>query len=415
MKKTLKTILIIFLAILILSAFFNSDSSDDVSIEDAETTESVAESTLPTEVVLPTDTAAPTSTPTPTHTALPQNSTFEIYYLDVGQGDAAVVLCDGKAMLIDGGDNKQSSLIYSFLKSHKISHLDYIIATHPDADHIGGLSGALNYATVDKAFCTVTSHDTKTFGSFVKYLNAQNVSITVPSAGDKFSLGSATFTIIGPPHGNDYGSNTSIVLRIEYGDTSFLFTGDCETDEEKGIMNAGYDVKSTVLKVGHHGSRSSTSYQFLYYVEPEYAVISVGGKNSYGHPTDEVLSRLHDADVKTFRTDMQGDVHCVSDGKSVTFDVKKNSNFDPYAVVGGYASYVAAQTKATPTPTPVDTTRSITDSNGTTYILNTNTHKFHYPGCSSVNQMSEGNKQSYTGSRDEVIAMGYSPCGRCHP
>lgn len=343
---------------------------------------------------------------------VPEDSSFEIYFLDVDQGDCAVVVCDNHAMIIDGGKSSESNLVYSFLKSHGIMHLDYMVASHPDADHIGGLAGALNYASVDTAFCTVTSHDTKTFNSFEKYLGKQNVGITVPNAGDTYRLGSAVFTVIAPRNAAMLSDNTSIIIRIQYGETSFLFTGDAEREDEIAAINSGYDLKSTVLKVGHHGSDSSSSYQFIYNVDPEYAVISVGGRNTYGHPTDNVLSRLRDAGTITFRTDMQGDIHCVSDGKNVVFDVEKNADINTYTAAGGYNNYLDAVSKPVNTPAP-----SKTISNGMTadYIVNTNTGKFHYPSCSSVNQMNESNKWYYTGTRDELIASGYSPCGRCHP
>ena len=418
MKKFFKIILLLLVIGVILKvAGFDLDTpnNDDASrtmpeIESPEPTppEEVASEEHNNDESSESSVDEKSETPEP---VISENSTFEIYFLDVGQGDAAVVLCDNHSMLIDGGNNKQSSLIYSFLKSHGISHLDYIVASHPDADHVGGLAGALNYATVDNAFCTETSHDTKAFNSFVKYLDAQNVSITVPSEGSEYSLGSAKFTIIGPPKGHPYSDNTSLVIRIEYGGTSFLFTGDCETEEEKAILDAGYDVKSTVLKVGHHGSNSSSCYQFIYYVEPEYAVISVGGDNSYGHPTDNVLSRLHDADVRTFRTDMQGDIHCTSDGKMISFDVEKITDIDTFSAAGGYDNWKATQNKSTDTGS--NDRQSIGAS--ATYIINTNTGKFHYPTCSSVNQMKESNKKEYSGTRDELIAQGYSPCGRCHP
>lgn len=134
---------------------------------------------------------------------LENKSYFEIDFLDVGQGDAALVNCDGKYMLVDGGAPKSSSLIYTVLKNKKISYLDYIVATHPDADHIGGLSGALNYAKVGVAYSPVREHDTKTFGSFVKYLKKQGKSLTIPEAGDTFELGSAEITVWFAPLGPD--------------------------------------------------------------------------------------------------------------------------------------------------------------------------------------------------------------------
>ena len=365
----------------------------------------------------PGETPAQSEAPSSVPTEVAEGSSFEIHYIDVGQADAALVLCDGQAMLIDGGNAEDSNLIYAYLKKLSLDHLQYIVCTHAHEDHVGGLAGALNYATVDVAFSPVTSYDSRAFGNFVTYLDKQGVSITIPKAGDSFSLGSATVSILGPINSSDDPNNTSIVLRIVYGDTSFLFTGDAEREEEQDILNAGYTLDSTVLKVGHHGSETSTSYVFLREIMPEYAVISVGTGNSYGHPTDAVLSRLRDADVKVYRTDLQGDVICTSDGKTVSFSVARNADADTLASVGPNSTQSGGNTgttqpEQTVTPSQEEPTNAPV---GTDYILNTNTHKFHYPGCSSVKQMAEKNKQSFTGTRDEVIAMGYDPWGRCHP
>lgn len=354
--------------------------------------------------------------------SIPENSTFEVHFIDVGQADAALVLCDGKAMLIDGGNSEDSSLVYSYLKQRNISHLDYIVATHGHEDHVGGLSGALNYATVGTAYSPVTSYDSKAFSSFVKYLEKHNTGITIPSTNDSFKLGSASVKILAPLKDYDDANNTSVVLRIVYGDTSFLFTGDAERESEQDILNAGYDLQSTVLKVGHHGSDSSTTYPFLREIMPEYAVISVGKGNSYGHPTEDTLSRLRDADVKVFRTDMQGTVICTSDGKTVSFSVERNKDADTLAAQKPQEVKPVTPTPVTPqpepdpepAPQPEPDPEPIAPS-GTDYVLNTNSKKFHYPSCSSVDSMAEKNKGFHTGTRDELIAIGYDPCGRCHP
>ncbi len=335
---------------------------------------------------------------------LPEGSTFEVHFIDVGQADAALVRCDGEAMLIDGGNAEDSSLIFSYLKNLGQDHLDYIVCTHAHEDHVGGLAGALNYATADAALCPVTSYDSRAFESFVKYLGRQGVSITVPAAGDTFSLGSASVQVLGPVSASDEPNNTSIVLRIVYGETSFLFTGDAEREEEQEILDTGRELASTVLKVGHHGSDTSTSYPFLREIMPAYAVISVGQDNSYGHPTEDTLSRLRDAGVKVYRTDMQGDVICTSDGESVSFSVERNADADTLSGAGAGGQQAPAPS-APGAAVPA----------GTSYVLNTNSHKFHYPSCPSVDDMSAKNKQFFTGTRDEVIAMGYSPCGRCNP
>lgn len=360
------------------------------------------------EILTASTTTQATTTPkttTPTTPAVPVDSSFEVHFIDVGQADAALILCDGKALLIDGGNAEDSSLLYSYLKKQGITHLDYVVGTHAHEDHIGGIAGALNYATAGVVLCPVTYYDSKAFQNFAKTVNSQGLSITVPSAGQTFQLGSASFRILAVNAGND-PNNSSIVLRIVYGKTSFLFTGDAERETEQAILNSGQDLQSTVLKVGHHGSETSTSYVWLREIMPEYAVISVGKGNSYGHPTEEVLSRLRDADVKTLRTDMQGDIVCVSDGERVAFTVGRNAGADTFGGIGGNSTQ---RTQATTRTEPA------TEPPGRHYVLNTNSKKFHYPSCGSGARISAKNRRDYTGTREELISWGYSPCGNCDP
>lgn len=252
--------------------------------------------------------------------AVLEGGSFEVHFIDVGQADAALILCDGESMLIDGGNAGDSSLIYAYLEEEQVDVLDYIVCTHAHEDHVGGLSGALNYAQAEVALAPVTDYDSKAFRNFVKNLNRQGAAITVPEAGDSFSLGSAQVMVVGPISPSDEPNNTSIVLKVTYGETSFLFTGDAEREEEQEILDAGYNLESTVLKVGHHGSNTSSSYPFLREVMPEYAVISVGRDNDYGHPSEEVLSRFRDLGAEVYRTDEMGHIVCSSDGKTVTFE-----------------------------------------------------------------------------------------------
>ncbi|MGN0158367.1 MAG: ComEC/Rec2 family competence protein [Brotaphodocola sp.] len=308
-----------------------------------------------------------------------------VHFIDVGQADSALVLCDGKSMLIDGGNAADSSLIYSYLKDLSVDYLDYIVCTHAHEDHVGGLSGALNYAKIGTALAPVTDYNSKVFKNFVKYVEEQGMEITVPTAGDSFALGSARVDVLGPINPSDDPNNTSIVLKVTYGDTSFLFTGDAEREEEQDILDAGYPLKSTVLKVGHHGSDTSTSYPFLREVMPEYGVISVGKGNSYGHPTEDTLSRLRDADVTVYRTDELGHIVCVSDGTNVEF----------------FSGAEAASTGRT--------------ALACDYVLNKNSMKMHLPSCKYAAEISEKNKEYYTGSRETLIEQGYVPCGSCKP
>ncbi len=378
--------------------------------EDEEPPRDTQSTTQPQQTTQPTETTVPAQTD-----PKPQNSSFAVHFIDVGQADAALVLCDGKAMLIDGGNTADSSLIYSYLKKNNISHLDYIVCTHAHEDHVGGLSGAVNYATVGTALCSVTSYSSNAFNNFVKNLRARGVSITVPKAGDSFKLGSATVKVLGPIKYSDDPNNMSLVLRIVYGNTSFLFTGDAERDEEQDILNAGYTLKSTVLKVGHHGSYTSSSYQFLRSVMPKYGVISVGKDNSYGHPHEDPLSRLRDADVKLYRTDMQGTIICTSNGSTVSFKVSKNANADTYDGLGPNSTQTTTPTTApTQAPETMEPTQPEQES-GTQYVLNTNSMKFHYPDCEAAAKISKWNRGEYTGDREDLLDQGYSPCGYCHP
>ena len=379
------------------------------------------------------------------NTVAAQAGTLTVTWLDVGQGDAAVIQCGGQSMLIDGGKPEKSSYIYAWLQQHGLSYLDVIVATHVDADHIGGLSGALNYASVGTAYCPVTTGTTETFQSFVKYLAQRGKQITVPTAGETFALGGAQVQILGPLHSAEDSNDNSIVLKLSFGATSFLFTGDAERAEEQDLLNAGVNLQSTVLKVGHHGSDTSTSYPFLRAVAPQYAVISVGAGNSYGHPTEAVLSRLRDAGVTTFRTDMQGEITAVSDGQTINFSTAKNAATETLANAGAgqNANQTGGGNSATQTAGSGQNTGGVATAGagaagaaaiapvnagggnadgaagaGTTagsYVLNTNSHKFHLPGCSSVDTISPKNRKDVNESREQIVSEGYAPCKRCNP
>lgn len=252
-----------------------------------------------------------------------------IHFLDVGQADAAILQCGDEVMMIDGGESSDSSLIYSYLtKTLVITRIDYMIVTHPHADHIGGLSGALNACSVEVVYSPVTSYDSKQFSSLVKYTQKQGRNLTVPEVGDSFTFGDAQVQFLSPRQTYSNINDCSIVVRITHGSNTFLFAGDAEWDAEHDMLSSGYDLSATVLKVGHHGSDTSTSYVFLREVMPQYAVISCGKDNSYGHPTEAVLSRLRDAGTQVFRTDLQGDIVCVSDGDEVAFAVEKNADYE---------------------------------------------------------------------------------------
>ena len=318
---------------------------------------------------------------------------LKVHFIDVGQADAALLISGDSAMLIDGGNVEDSSKIYSYLDRLGISHLDYIVGTHAHEDHMGGLSGALQKASVGVIYAPRTENDAKFYQSFKSKVASAGKSITHPDSGTSFNLGSCFVELYCPTYENeDDLNNTSIITKVVCGDTSFLFTGDAEYSEEHDILSQGYDLSATVLKAGHHGSDTSSSYQFLREVMPEYVVISVGKGNQYGHPDEDALSRFRDAGAKVYRTDLQGDIIVESNGKDITVTTARNENIE-----------------TNPTSYEYENVSKGTESAGT-YIGNKNSKKFHKPTCHSL---PIENNRVYFSSRADAVNSGYDSCGNC--
>ena len=251
---------------------------------------------------------------------------FQIHFLDVGYGDAALVICDGKTMLIDGGSSAKT--ISGFLTEQGISYLDYVVATHAHSDHVGGLTGAFSVADVDVILSTVAESDDKSFQKFADKAKEQGRAITVPKVGDSFSLGEAVVTVLGPVPGKQYEdpNDTSLVLHIVYGETSFLFTGDIEEPAQRDLLESGVIPHATLLKVPHHGKASAATKEFLDAVTPLYGVISIGASKL---PADDTLLRLQESGTTVYRTDLNGTVLCSSDGYTLSFETEQTTTEDP--------------------------------------------------------------------------------------
>lgn len=287
-------------------------------------------------------------------------------------------------MLIDGGNVDDSQLVVSYLDQMGVQKLNYVVCSHAHEDHVGGLAAVLAKYPADRVYSPVTAYSSKAFSDFAKKAQAQGLSLTVPSPGDRFSLGDASVVILGPVKEYEQTNNTSIVLKVSYGQSDFLFTGDMETTAERDMLDYWQDqgFEAEVLKVGHHGSNTSSGYRLLYYTDPDYGVISVGTGNSYGHPHEEPLSRFRDAGMVILRTDELGHIIARTDGQDITF-TWQNQNAQPAAVEPG---------------------------DGTDFYGSKKSHKFHDASCKNL--PSEQNRIVFS-NYGQAIAQGYEPCGSC--
>lgn len=307
---------------------------------------------------------------------------LEVHYIDVGQADCALLASDGHYMLIDGGNNEDAEEILSYLEELGVKKLDFVVGTHPHEDHIGSLDVVIESFDVGAVYMPKITHTSQTFEDVLTAISDKGLKVKTPTPGSTFKFAGLPVEIIGPVTEYRDFNNNSIVLRVTAGETRFLFTGDAEGMAEDDIRFAGYDVEAEVLKVGHHGSATSSTYEFLDAINPEYAVISVGVDNSYDHPEQETLDRLEAVGAKIYRTDLQGTIICRTNGKDITFETAGKS---------------------------VSTSTEIKEVQ---YIGNKNSKKFHYLDCSSL--PTEKNR-AYLTSREGAIEEGYTPCGDCKP
>lgn len=250
--------------------------------------------------------------------------TLKVHYLDVGQADSILIVQGEHAMLIDAGNNDDSDFVAEYLKKQGIKELEYLIGTHPHEDHIGGLDYIIKNFTVGKIFLPKNAKSTtKTYTDVLKAIANKGLKAANAVPQTSFKLGDADCTIFAP-NSSKYEdlNNYSVVVKIKFGDSSFLFEGDAEALSEMEMVKKGYNLKADVLKIGHHGSNSSTCANFLAKVQPKYAVISVGKDNSYGHPQKKTMDRIKNSKILVYRTDESGTIIAVSDGKNITFNVK---------------------------------------------------------------------------------------------
>ncbi len=267
---------------------------------------------------------------------VPSEGETAVHFLDVGQGDSILICGSEKNVLIDGGEREYDDDVLAALKHYDVDTIDYIIATHPHSDHIGGLVGVLEEAAVyntldikNVIIPDIPESDiptTTVFSDFLDGVEANDLSITFAEYKTTIDLGSGTLTLYPPVAGENYSSlnDYSVCAHLQCGETSFFFAGDMEQPEETDLLEGGYlwDVEADVLKAGHHGSETSSSKAFLSQIDPEYVVISCGEGNKYGHPHSSAIERFKMFTDSIYRTDINGTITCVTDGENLTWTMK---------------------------------------------------------------------------------------------
>lgn len=252
---------------------------------------------------------------------------LKVHFIDVGQADAILIQQQDQYMLIDAGNNGDADLIVNYLEKQGVKKLQYVIGTHPHEDHVGSLDTVINTFDIENIMMPKATANTKTFEDVISAIKSKGLKITTPKIGDQYTLNEGEWRILAPS-GSEYKdiNNYSIVIKYTFGEHSFLFTGDAEEQSEEEILsNSIGDIKSLqsdILKIGHHGSNSSTSEEFLNAVNPRYAVISAGKDNKYGHPHKEILDRLTKSNIEVIRTDEKGTVVFTSDGKDLSYETE---------------------------------------------------------------------------------------------
>lgn len=259
----------------------------------------------------------------------PKEQRLAVHFIDVGQGDATLIRTPkGKVMLIDAGNNEAGDTVVSYLRKLRIDHIDVLIGTHPDADHVGGMDIVIENFPVTSFYMPMKYHQTKTFDDVLRAAKKHRLRIQAAFRDQDLPFDEEVDTLFLSPVADKYYPDNnaySAVVKLTYKDTSFLFMGDADTQNESDMIAAGDNLNIDILKLGHHGSSTSSSAAFLDATSPIAVVASCGYRNKYGHPHQEVLHRLQQKKIPLYRTDEQGDLVIRSDGNRITVNKPQGS------------------------------------------------------------------------------------------
>lgn len=329
-----------------------------------------------------------------------------VHFLDVEQGLSILVQSGGENLLYDGGDTSHSDEVVEYLHNQNVENIDYMISSHYDADHLGGLLKCLQNFSVENILGADYYQGTDLYMDFVNTATANAISIQYPKPGDTFSFGTGSFTVLAPSGIDPNDSNeNSVVIRLTNGNNSFLFTGDAEETSEQDMISTGRNLDCDVLSLGHHGSSSSTTWDFLEASTPSWAVISCGAENKYGHPSADTMGRLSSMNIPVFRTDKQGTIVALSDGENISWNQEPCNDYS-----SGDSSSEADAPSSEDFSTEISPPSSqASESSGAMVWIPATGEKYHsIPDCGRMNPA----KASQI-TESEAISRGYGPCSKC--
>ena len=335
-----------------------------------------------------------------------------VHFIDVGQGLAILVQSGGENLLYDGGNRSHADEVVQYLKNQQVETINYMISSHYDEDHLGGLVKCLDTFEVEHVLGSDYVHTSDLFNTFMNTATAHAIIVEYPSVGDTYEFGTGSFTVMAPDGISQNSNDNSVVIRLVNGNNSFMFMGDAEETSEQDMISTGMNLDCDVLSLGHHGSASSTSWDLLEATSPSWAVISCGLNNTYGHPAAETMGKLSDMDIPVFRTDDQGTVIALSDGNTINWNQEPCNDYtsgsekqstDSSADQSEQDINDAAATESYAAET--DTS----DTQGRMVWISATGSKYHsIPDCGNMNP----NKATQE-TESQALSQGYEACKKC--
>lgn len=334
-----------------------------------------------------------------------------VHFIDVGQGLAVLVQSAGENLLYDGGSQSHAETLTAYLQKQNVETIDYMISSHYDEDHVGGLVDCLNTFSVETVIGPDYTADTQVYSSFMESISLEGLTVEHPAVGDSHSFGSGSFTVLAPDgiHPDD-GNNNSVVIKLENGENSFLFTGDAAESSEQDLISSGQNLDCDVLCVGHHGSQYSTTYDLLESTTPEGAVISCGTGNRYGHPSAETMERLFSMDIPVYRTDLQGTVIALSDGSNIAWNVQPTTDYSSGDLSDGTEESASQQQEQQAAPQQEEQQPAASQTEVSSMVwLSATGEKYHsIPDCGRMNPAKARQIEESV-----AISQGYGKCQNC--